>query len=194
MGTPFRPFRATRVAPATELSTAALNLAAASRVPVSDVVVDLGSAASRATIVRGGREVETPVINAERAASVLEAFVPRERNTEPRSVQQSIAPGTLVTRGTALDVEFLTPDQVVIGMFEGVHADLAARNVTSLSALLRDSEVTTVLAKPTADLTDADKQNLTAKLQTVNVAVDDTVSTRSLGAAIAGLKAAQAFG
>jgi hypothetical protein len=157
------------------------------------VVVDIGSPATKATIVRGGKEVETPVANPERSAALLENFVPLARNTEPRSVRQTIAAGTLVTLGTAVDVEFLAPDHVTLGIFEGVHTDLRAQNVMALVPLLQDTEVTTLIGKPSADLTDADKQNLRTKLQTVNVAVDDTVPERSLGAAIVGLKTAQAF-
>ena len=194
MSGPIRPIAATtfsRAATTTALSAG--TLAAAARVPISDVVVDLNATTSRANIVRDGKEVATPVANPERAATALENFIPVARLAEPRSVRQSIAPGTLVSRGTSVDLDFLQPDQVTLGIFEGVHTDLRARTVTSLAALLQDPEVSGTLAKPDADLTDADKQNLRAKLQTVNVAVDDTTPDRSLGAAIAGLRTAQAF-
>jgi len=173
--------------------TAATVAATAARIPISDVVVDLGASASRANILRDGKEVATPVVNIERAASVLENFIPIARINEPRSVRQSIAAGTIVTRGTVVDVDFLAPEQVTLGIFEGVHADLRARSVTSLAALLADPEVSTALAKPDDTLTAADRQNLTVKLQAANVGVDDTTSDRSLGAALVGLRTAQAF-
>jgi hypothetical protein len=159
-----------------------------------EVVVEVDKEPTHATIVRGGLEVETPVVNPTRAASILENFTPVIRQEEPRSVRQSIAAGTLVTHGTAIDIELLAPAQVTLGIFEGVHLDLRPVAVTALNPLLTDPEVLQIIAKPTTALTPADRQNLTAKLATANVAVDDAVPDRSLTAAIAGLKTAKAFG
>ena len=170
-------------------------LAAATRTSLTrkDVVVDLEAAKSRATIVRGGQNVETPVIDPGRASAILDNFVPVGRMAEARSVRQTIAPGTLVSPGTAIDVEFLAPDQVTLGIFEGVHADLRDRNILAVAPLLQDPEVTPLLSKASTDLTAAERTNLQAKLATINVGVDDTVPERSLGAALAGLKTARAF-
>ena len=143
--------------------------------------------------MRGGIDVDTPIANPGRAASILENFAPIIRQAEPRSVRQSIAPGTIVTRGTAIDVELLAPDLVTLGIFEGVHTDLRATNVTALATLLQDPEVSTAIAKPTTALTATERQNLSAKLAAANVTVDDTVADRSLTAAIAGLRTAKAF-
>ena len=159
-----------------------------------EVIVEVDREPTHATIIRGGQEVATPVVNPTRAASILENFTPVIRQQEPRSVRQSIAAGTLVTHGTAIDIELLAPEQVTLGIFEGVHLDLRPVNVTALSPLLTDPEVLQIIAKPTTALTTADRQNLSAKLATANVAVDDAVPDRSLTAAIAGLKTAQAFG
>jgi hypothetical protein len=195
MTNPFRFTGAAReVAGAREFSGAAREFveapAAGRRVPL-DVVVDLNEKASRANIVRDGREVETPILNPERAATVFENFIPIHRLTEPRSVRQNIAAGTLVSRGTTVDVDFLPPENVVLGLFEGVHADFRTRLVTDVVPLLQDPEVAGVLAK--SELTEADRTNLTAKLGGAGVAVDNAVAERSLGAAIAGLRTAPAF-
>jgi len=192
MSTPLRPGGLTPIAGVAGTSitgTGRLSAAALSR----EVVIDLEKEPTHATIVRGGQEIETPVINPTRAASILENFIPLARQTEPRSVRQSIAPGTLVTRGTAIDVDLLAPEQVTLGIFEGIHTDLRARSVTAMATLLQDPEVSIAIAKPATALTEAERQNLTAKLQAANVGVDDTVPERSLGAAIAGLKTAKAF-
>lgn len=161
------------------------------RLPPTDVTVDLDAAPQRANIVRDGKEIVPPVANPTRSADLLQQFVPMARILEPRSVRQSIAPGTLVSRGTAVDVDFLAPDKVKVGIFDGVHLDLRNALVPSLANLLNDPEVAAALAKP--DLTDAEKLNLRTKLATVSVTVDDNVPEKSLGAAITGLRAAQAF-
>jgi hypothetical protein len=159
-----------------------------------EITIDVDKEPKFAKIIRGGKEIETPLPNRERADSILENFEPVIRQQEPRSVRQSIAPGTLVTQGTAIDIELLAPERVTLGIFEGVHLDLRPRAVTELNPLLTDPEVLAIIAKPSTTLTAADRQNLSAKLATANVAVDDSVADRSLAAAIAGLKTAQAFG
>jgi hypothetical protein len=204
MGTPIRPIGTTRVTgtAATTVPTGARTAgvlttnaaaAAAARATVSDVVVDLDAAPAKATIVRGTTAVETPSINLERASGLLENFIPVAHNNDPRGVRQSIAEGTIVARGTAVDVDFLTPNQVTLGIFEGVHADLQNLTVNGVASLLQDPEVTPLLQKSTNDLTAAERQNLTAKLATINVGVDDTVPSRSLAAAVVGLKTAEVF-
>jgi hypothetical protein len=172
---------------------AVLSTAGGLRAVSASVRVDLGGEPSKAIILRGGKEVETPTVNLERASAILENFIPVPRLTEPRAVSQSIVAGTLVTRGTAVDLEFLQPDRVTLGLFEGVHADLRARSVLDLGPLLQDPEIVPLLGKQASELTAAESQNLTAKLGQFNVGVDNTAPDRSLGAALAGLKSANAF-
>jgi hypothetical protein len=203
MTTPFRPIITTKVTGTvarttttglTETATATnLGTNAAVRAAAAEIVVDLDAAPAKATIVRGTTSVETPSVNLERASSLLEDFIPIGHNNDPRGVRQSIAEGTIVARGTAIDVDFLAPSQVKLGIFEGVHADLQNLTVNAVVPLLSDPEVTPLLAKATSDLTAAERQNLTAKLATINVGVDDTVPSKSLAAAVAGLKTAEVF-
>jgi hypothetical protein len=192
MGTPIRPNLLGGISTAATGTRAALASSAA-RAAITDVSIDVAAAPSRAKIVRGGKELETPTLNPSRASVILENFIPVLRIDEPRAVTQSIAPGTLVTRGTTIDVSLLQPDRVTLGLFEGVHADLRAVSISAIAPLLADPEVSTLIAKPTADLTAAERQNLTAKLAAANVGVDDAQPDRSLGAAVSGLRSAQAF-
>lgn len=187
MGSSFRPeiLRTVTTSP-----TAAI--LAASRVP-TEKVVDLEATKTTATIVRGTEAVETPVINMTRATGLLDAFVPIRRTEAPRAVKQTIAAGTLVARGTSVDLEFLAPANVVLGLFDGVHADLRAASVVSVAPLLNDPEIVTALKKDTSTLTAAERQNVGAKLAAANVTIDESVPERSLGAAFAALKSAQAF-
>jgi len=209
MGTPIRPnllgtvLSTTVGTKATGISGTVLNVgaaatsaalgAAATRAVAANTIIDIGEAPSRATIVRGGKEVDTPTINESRASTILENFIPISRFLEPRGVSQSIAAGTLVTRGTAVDIELLQPNLVTLGLFDGVHADLRALTVDAVAPLLQDPEVAPLLAKQASDLTAAEQQNLTAKLAQLNVTVDNTQPDKSIGAALVGLKSALAF-
>lgn len=173
-------------------NTPSLSAAAALRPEVTKVV-DLEATRTKVDIVRGTESVVTPVINPGRATGILESFVPIRRTEEARSVKQSIAPGTLVARGTTVDLEFLAPALVSLGLFEGVHADLRTRNVLAVAPLLDDPEVTTLMKKDVGALTVDERQNLSAKLAAQSITLDESVPERSLGAAVMGLKSAQAF-
>ena len=167
-------------------------LATAVRIP-TEKVVDLEATRTKATIVRGTETVETPVINLTRATGLLDAFVPVRRTEEARAVKQTIVAGTLVARGTTIDLEFLAPTHVVLGIFDGVHADLRASSVLSVASLLDDPEVSAALKKNTSELTATERQNVGAKFAAANVAIDDAVPEKSMGAAFMALKSAQAF-
>lgn len=167
--------------------------AAAALRPEVTKVVDLEATRTKVDIVRGTETVVTPVINPVRATGILDSFIPIRRTEEARSVKQSIAAGTLVARGTVVDLEFLAPANVSLGLFEGVHADLRAVNVLAVAPLLDDPEVATLIKKDATTLTVDERQNLSAKLAAQNVTVDETNPERSLGAAVMGLKSAQAF-
>lgn len=167
-------------------------LAAAARIP-TEKVVDLDATRVKATIVRGTESVETPVVNLTRATGLLDAFVPVRRTEEARAVKQTISAGTLVARGTSVDLEFLAPTHVVLGLFDGVHMDLRASSVLTVAPLLDDPEVVAALRKDSVTLTTSERQNVTAKFAAANVTIDESVPERSLGAAFAALKSAQAF-
>lgn len=194
VGTTAAKTAATNAITAGVLATNASATSAAVRAAAAaQVVVDLDAGPAKATIVRGTTTVETPSVNLERASSLLENFIPISHTNDPRGVRQSISEGTIVARGTAIDVDFLAPNQVTLGIFDGVHADLQNLTVNAVAPLLQDPEVLQLLAKNTSDLTAAERQNLTAKLATINVGVDDTVPSRSLAAAVVGLKTAEVF-
>ncbi|MCC6928093.1 MAG: hypothetical protein IT359_03780 [Gemmatimonadaceae bacterium] len=193
MTSPFRlnPIK-TATVDASVLAAANPSAFAAVRPEISKVV-DLEATKTKATIVRGTESVETPEINITRASGILDAFIPIPRVGIPRGVKQSIAPGTLVARGTAIDIEFLAPDLVQLGLFEGVHLDLRARTVPAVATLLDDPEVVAALKKDSTTLTAAERQNVSVKLAAAGVTVDDTSADKSFGAALVGLKSAQAF-
>jgi len=193
MGISIRDLAATPKALVPKAGSGSITGLAGVRAVSTPILVDLNDRPSKAMIVRGGKEVATPVLNPGRASQVLENFVPIVRFNEPRSVRQSVSPGTLVARGTAIDLDFLAPELVTLGIFEGVHADLQARSVTAIAPMLVDPEIVPLLDKSVTDMTAAERQNLTVKLQAANVSVDDAVPDRSLAAALAGLKTAQAF-
>lgn len=168
------------------------SLAAALRTDTPKVV-DLEATTVTAKIVRGTEAVETPAINIARASGILDNFIPIPRIGVPRGVKQSIAAGTLVARGTSVDLEFLAPNLVQLGLFDGVHADLRALTVPAVATLLDDPEVASALKKDATTLTAAEKQNVSVKLAAQGVTVDDTVADKSFGAALVGLKSAMAF-
>jgi hypothetical protein len=164
-----------------------------SRVGLSQIV-QVGDQPVAPTIVRGGEEVTAPPLNVGKVDDLIGRLVPILRVQVPRGVSQSIAPGTMVAKGTPIDIVLVPVSDIDFSLFDNVHADLAGKSVESVLPLLADPAVAPILQKANAAaLTDADKATLIAKAGTIGVSVDDTVATRSTATLFDSLKNAKAF-
>src|SRR6266436_10302063 len=93
----------------------------------------------------------------------------------PVAVSQSIPAGTLVPKGTPVDIVLVPMSNIHFGLFDQTHADLAVHPVTDVLPIIQDAAVAPALAKSSAaDLTPAEKQLITQKLSSIHVAIDDT--------------------
>jgi hypothetical protein len=171
---------------------ASLNLSALSSATIQKV--EVGTQPVVPTIVRGGQEVMAPPLNVGKVGDLIGRLVPITRVLVPRAVSQSIAPGTLVAKGTPVDVVFVPVSDIDFSLFDNVHDGLKNLSVESVLPVIADPAIAPILQKASAsDLTDADKQTLVAKLQPLGVAVDDSVATKSTATLFDSLKSAKAF-
>jgi hypothetical protein len=176
---------------ATNLGAATLSATAINR---TATFVDVGDKPVSPTIVRGGEEVVAPPLNPGKIDDLITRLVPIRRVQVPRSVSQSIAPGTMVAKGTPVDLVFVPVSDIDFSLFDNVHDDLKFKTVESVLPLLKDTLVAPILQKNRIeDLTDNEKQILTDKLQTIEIGVDETTPNRSIGIAFNSLKNAKAF-
>jgi hypothetical protein len=166
----------------------------ASGIAMQNVVVDVGPGTVVSTIVRGGKEINAPTFNQNRIDDFLSHVSTLPRLLIPVAVSQSIPAGTLVPKGTPVDIVLVPMSNINFGLFDQTHADLAAHAVTDVLPIIQDPAVAAALAKgSSADLTATEKQTITDKLKTINVTVDDTNPAKTFDLAFNSLKGAQAF-
>jgi hypothetical protein len=159
-----------------------------------NITVEVGPATVVPTIVRGGKEITAPAFNQNRIDDFLSHISTLPRLLVPVAVSQSIPGGTLVPKGTPVDIVLVPMSNINFGLFDQTHADLAAHAVTDVLPILQDPTVSAALSKASAaDLTAAEKQAITDKLRTINVAIDDTNPAKTFELAFNSLKGAQAF-
>jgi len=158
--------------------------------------VDLSQKAAQAKIVREGYQVPTPKVDAVRANFVLENLEIIAPRVLPRVISQSVKAGTKVTQGTVVDLVLVPKSSIPFDMFEVVHADLAGKNVDSLTeTLLENSKARQILLnhENPEDIPPADKEFLTVELGRSGVRVDEADAGRTFTKAFAGARGALAF-
>jgi hypothetical protein len=173
---------------------ASVSSAAIGAIAVRNVIIDVGGGTVVPTIVRGGKEITAPALNQNRVDDFLAHVSILPRLLVPVAVSQSIPPGTMVPKGTPVDIVFVPMSNINFGLFDQTHADLATRAVTDVLPIIQDPAVAAALGKASAaDLTPAEKQAVTDKLRTINVNVDETNPGKTFGLAFNSLKGARAF-
>ena len=158
------------------------------------VGIEVGEAAPKKVIVRNGNEVTAPAVNLSKVDAFVDKLVPAGRFDLPRVLSQSVAVGTTVAKGTAVDLVLVPPAKVDLGLFDHVHIDLQTRTIADVAPLLDDLAVAQILNKyedPGA-VSPADKELLTGKLANAQITINDQAG-RSFGDAFISLKGAQAF-
>ena len=163
-------------------------------IAAQNIIVDVGPGPVVSTIVRGGKEVTAPAFNQNRIDDFLAHVSTLPRLFVPVAVSQSIPAGTLVPKGTPVDIVLVPMSNIHFGLFDQTHADLAVHPVTDVLPIIQDAAVAPALAKSSAaDLTPAEKQIITQKLSSIHVAIDDTNPAKTFELAFNSLKGAQAF-
>src|SRR5437667_9309510 len=102
----------------TNLSLA--NLSLGIRLPVT-TTVDVSEKPAVTTIVRGGAVVTPPPVDKGLVDDFLGHLVPITRDVVPRVLQQSVAHGTLVAKGTSVDLVLVPPTDIQVGVLAGAH-------------------------------------------------------------------------
>ena len=183
---------------ASSLLTRAVSAAATEvgGVAIRNVTIDVGATTVVPTIVREGKEVVAPVFNPNRIDDFLQHSSTLPRLLIPVAISQSIPAGTMVAKGTPVDIVFAPMSNINFGLLDVVHDDFKNLSVTDTNLqqkVLGDSQVTAILSKGVADVTPAEKQVISDKLKAINVTVDDNTPGKTFNLAFASLKSALAF-
>jgi hypothetical protein len=162
-----------------------------SRVSEQKIAVDVGASTTKAEISRGGFSIaEIPI-----SPEVIGSFLDARPIVATKVVTQSIAPGTAVAVGTAIDLIITSTADLPVRVVPGIHQ--AFTNLTmaqvndQFAADPRVKDILRVRSKP-ADLTTDDVAVLTSVLQSNNVPVSNEAN-QTVGAAFTAIQAAFTF-
>jgi hypothetical protein len=159
----------------------------------SPVFVELGEGAKKALISRDG--VRVPLLKP--LPDRLTAVFAGTDVVSQKVVSQSIAPGTIVPKGTAVDLVLTAPGRIPLDVFDGVHAQLRPRLLQDVfTTFVRDEpEVRNVLARneSAATLSERDRSILLDVAQRKNVSITEQPDA-GLGGLFTALQVANTFG
>src|SRR5262249_1179222 len=95
-------------------------------------VVDLSGEPARAQIVRQGFGVPAVAVDPRRVDQVIGGLTQVPAIDLPRVLSQSVAPGTRVPVGTAVDMVLASRRRIPFNVFNNAHVDLANRNLDAI--------------------------------------------------------------
>jgi hypothetical protein len=162
-----------------------------SRFREKTVAVDVGASATKAEISRGGFALAEIAVDDERIATFLDDLVV----VQTKVVTQTIAPGTAVAQGTAIDVVLARTSDLPVAVIPGVHQAFNNFTMQQLHAQFADVAAVRDLVRTKTDasqLTAAETEALTAALQANNVPIG-TAQDETPAAAFTAIQAAFTF-
>jgi len=176
-------------------STQRASASAALRASEGIQVVDLSGQPARAQIVRQGYDVPAVAIDQRRVDQIVGGLTQVPAVDLPRVLSQSVAAGTKVPVGTAVDLVLASRHRIPFNVFGNAHVDLANRNLDAIDPLLNDAAArNTLLTYSSANqVPAADRTRLITALQNVGVGVDDNDPNRTFGRAFDSARGALAF-
>lgn len=159
--------------------------------------VDVAPVVTQPRIVREGFNVPSVFLDPERSNFFIEDLPVVNLRDEPRVIAQSIAPGTMVPRGTSVNLTVVPANAIKFDIFQNPHTSLANRTVTEIAdGILQDPEIRqTLLRYSSADAVPAaDRTKLINAFRTqANVEVNDADAKTNFAAAFNAIRGAIAF-
>jgi hypothetical protein len=111
------------------------------------VDIELQDTKTNAKVTRGGITIAVPQADTLKVDDFVSRLPPVKRPTLPRVISQSPPAGTLVAPGTRIQITIVPPKDVQVGIFKGVHSDLANVFIAELLPIIDDPRVGKALAK-----------------------------------------------
>ncbi|MBL8481814.1 MAG: PASTA domain-containing protein [Rhodocyclaceae bacterium] len=172
-----------------------LNVAASAAGAARETLVDLSPEPAKAKVVREGYQVPAVALDEKKSGFFLDNLKQVPPRAQPRVVSQSIAAGTKVLPGTAVDLVLAPASTIPFDIFEGVHKSLVDRNLTALDPVLDDATVRQTLLKynAAADVPPADKKIISDALAGAGVTINEDAADTGFGAAFNSARNALAF-
>lgn len=161
--------------------------------PPSTVFVELGEAAQKAQIARDGVGISPIALNPD----ALQNIIAGRPQLVTKVVSQSVAAGSVIPRGTTVDIVLAQPGLIPIDVIRDPHIALSGRTLSQVyDTFIRESPaVRNVLARnESADtLSTADRAVIQQAFTSQDLPVDDEPG-RTIDQAFGSLQAAFTFG
>jgi hypothetical protein len=171
------------------IPAAALNQASKS------VFVDLTQEVKSAQIVRRGYQVPAAKVDVTQAAKIIGDLQIVDPKILPRVISQTIAPGTKVTAGTAIDLVLAPKSSIPIDIFQDIHIAFKGKALTFADPIAVDADARKILLtyERPEDVPAVEKAALTTVLSRNGVAIDETKTNTSFNAAFNTMRSVMAF-
>lgn len=143
--------------------------------------IDVGDKPTSALVLRDGLQIKAPILEKSKITDLIGKLFPADRAKIPRVLQQGIAPGVKVARGTVIDVTLVPPIDIKVGLLETSHVSLRDKTVSAVAAKITD-DVAKILS---------DHQTSTTLNPDEKVKVDAVLT--QLGATISNASAEQTY-
>ncbi|HET7503173.1 MAG TPA: hypothetical protein VFK02_19270 [Kofleriaceae bacterium] len=160
----------------------------------SALSIEVGDITKVTQVTRDGQLVRAPTLSEDHVADLLDRLAVPPRNRLPRVVGQSVTPGSLVQRGTVVDLTLVSPDDTTFEVFGPVHPALRTKTVGTILTAMPTPVTTIVNAKPDpATLSATERTTVTQFLQTQQIATAGGTAENSFESVYGRLIDAQAF-
>ncbi len=160
------------------------------------VLIDLTPQPAQAKVVREGFAVPAVALNAAKAGFFIDNLAQIDLRQEPRVVSQSVAPGTKVLPGQAVDLVLALTRDIPIDIFELPHRDLKNQRLNMLTdGLLQDSAARQTLLKYASpgEVPANEKTALAAQFAQQGITIDEGNADTGFAAAFNTARSALAF-
>ncbi|HEV8261350.1 MAG TPA: hypothetical protein VGQ19_11415 [Burkholderiales bacterium] len=159
------------------------------------VFVDLTQRVKSAQIVRRGYQVPAAKVDSKQVEKIIGDYQVVDARNLPRVVSQSVAAGTRVAEGTAVDLVLAPKSSVVFDMFEGIHTAFKGKSVDQFDVIANNTEArkTLLTYENPQDVPNADKNALISLFGANGVPIDETKTDTGFNAAFNAMRSAMAY-
>lgn len=153
------------------------------------VFIEVSDTPVTSTVVRSGRAVPVAKVNRAQAEEWVGRIIAENPREVAHVVKQSIAAGSVVPKGTVVDLVLAPVGQVPVNIFANAHNDLVERNTSVYDLLasepLQDADVVDILTRRTSaeELSAEERRVVAGALVRLEIEIDDAEPGRSFEAA-----------
>lgn len=188
------PARLASTTPTAEMATAPQPTAVGTTpIGQTPLAIEVGTLPAEYRFYRMGKLVKSPPMNVDKTGGFTERLPPIKAEIIPRVVQQSVKPGTRVSKGTMVDLVLVPPTDIELGLVQGAHLSFEHRTVPQVAGIVDKARAILEKRATAAELTGNEREQLSAILIEAKVELNDERADLSMDAAYRTLQAAMAF-